>query len=93
MSKTVNFEEAQKPVILASNYTITHTTDDGKTIVFELDGEEMLETHCPVCGRKHAISLGEALSGGEFDLYSTHVYCFECSAKRAAERESTDQSK
>ena len=35
-------------------------------------------THCPVCGREHAVDIVETFRGGFADLYGTSVYCPEC---------------
>lgn len=98
MSKTVNFEDikTRMDAPLASGYTIFHKNEDGKLVaVYEFDGDEVIATTCPQCGRAHQMSLSVffEIVGTEFDLYGTSVYCSECSAKRVAEREGTDQPK
>lgn len=47
--------------------------------------EENTFTVCPMCGNEHAVDLSEIFSGGDADLYSTAVYCHDCSRRRAAE--------
>lgn len=50
------------------------------TITTELTDENVF-TQCPECGTEHVIDLADVfLNGG--DLYSTAIYCAECSAKR-----------
>lgn len=39
-------------------------------------------TKCPGCGREHAVDLTEIFKGGDACIYSTAVYCPECSEKR-----------
>lgn len=87
MEKTIDFKEAQKPVILASTYTLLHTDDDGQVTCLELNGEERVVTRCPECGQEHSMSLDSfhhlAASEG-FDLYGTSLLCALCSAARNA---------
>lgn len=47
--------------------------------------EDNVYTTCPRCGKEHKVDLCDILGGGDADLYSTNVYCPECSAERAAE--------
>ena len=42
-------------------------------------------TYCPQCGKVHPVDLIEmAQSFPDFDLFSTAVYCKECSQRREA---------
>lgn len=49
--------------------------------------DDNVYTICGHCGREHKVDLVDILSTGEADLYSTSVYCPECSAKCAARSE------
>lgn len=50
----------------------------GKKLVIS---EDNVFTVCPRCGREHSVDLQDILMGGEADLYSTSVYCADCSRK------------
>ncbi len=50
-------------------------------IITELTDENVF-TICPECGTEFAIDLADVFFGGDVDLYSTAIYCAECSAKR-----------
>lgn len=63
-------------------FYIKHESD-GVTVKAEITGENVF-TICPECGREHAVDLSELFKGGGADLYSTAVYCPECSAKRVS---------
>lgn len=45
--------------------------------------EDNVFTTCPGCGAEHCVELDDILKSGEADIYSTCVYCEECSKKRA----------
>lgn len=53
---------------------------EGCEIKAEITDENVF-TVCPVCGKEHAIDLAEILSDGESDLFSTQIFCAECSKK------------
>ena len=40
-------------------------------------------TQCPECGKEQCVDLTHLISFGEVDLYSTVMYCHECSVERA----------
>jgi transcription elongation factor Elf1 len=48
--------------------------------------DENVYTICPVCGKEHQVDLQELLTTGEADLYSTSVFCKECSEKHISEK-------
>lgn len=50
------------------------------TITTELTDENVF-TICPECGKEFEIDLHDVFSN-DGDLYSTAIYCAECSAKR-----------
>lgn len=50
------------------------------TITTELTDENVF-TICPECGKEFEIDLHDVFSN-DGDLYSTSIYCAECSAKR-----------
>ena len=54
---------------------------DGVTIKAEI--ADNVFTLCPQCGREHAVDLSETFPDGDVDLYSTQVFCAECSMRRA----------
>lgn len=41
--------------------------------------EDNVVTYCPGCGKEIAMDLTELLQSGDHDLYSTRVYCAQCS--------------
>lgn len=41
--------------------------------------EDNVYTVCPQCGREHSVDLQDILSVPDADLYSTSVYCEDCS--------------
>ena len=41
--------------------------------------EDNVYTVCPKCGREHSVDLQDILSAPDADLYSTSVYCEDCS--------------
>lgn len=43
--------------------------------------EDNVYTICPECGKEHVVDLVEVISSGDTDLYSTQVYCRECSER------------
>lgn len=53
----------------------------GATIRTEITSENVFCV-CPECGVEHAVDLVDILSTGG-DLFSTAVYCPECSKERA----------
>lgn len=54
--------------------------NDETAIITELTGENVF-TFCPECGKEFEIDLHDVFSN-DGDLYSTAIYCAECSAKR-----------
>ncbi len=54
--------------------------NDETTITTELTDENVFII-CPECGKEFAIDLYDVFSN-DGDLYSTSIYCAECSAKR-----------
>lgn len=41
--------------------------------------EDNVYTVCPKCGREHTVDIQDVLSTPDADLYSTSVYCEDCS--------------
>lgn len=84
MSNVINFKEAQKPVVLACDYYMHYSTEDGASHSVKLTGEEYFTTSCPECGKEHRIDFYEfcSIMGNDGDLYGTMMYCAECSAKK-----------
>ncbi|MDE5569641.1 MAG: hypothetical protein K2I82_03175 [Ruminococcus sp.] len=61
-------------------YYVKTKINEETTLTTELTDENVF-TQCPECGKEFAIDLTDVfLNGG--DLYSTVIYCVECSAKR-----------
>ena len=56
-----------------------------------IEGDPVFTTR-PACRREHAVDLQEILEGGSADLYSTAVYCEECSARRESVRQGPDST-
>ena len=54
--------------------------NDSMEISIEITDENVF-CHCPMCGSEVSVDIGEILSDGESDLYSTAVFCDECSKK------------
>lgn len=44
--------------------------------------EDNVLTDCAGCGKEHPVDLWDVFESGG-DLYSTYVYCHECTVKRA----------
>ena len=65
-------------------YVKTKISDEA-TINTEITGENVF-TICPLCGKEHAVGdISELFGKGDFDLYSTAVYCRECAENRLKE--------
>ena len=78
MKKIVEFES--KPTALAAAYYPTYTAEDGTAQKLSLTGDETISTICPGCGCGHAMSFDEfilSIHGG--DIWSTQMYCGQCS--------------
>ena len=41
--------------------------------------DENVFTTCPECGTEIEVDIAELLETGECDMYSTQIYCSECS--------------
>lgn len=54
--------------------------NDETTITTELTDENVY-TQCPECGKEFSVDLYDVFSNGG-DLYSTAIYCAECSAEK-----------
>lgn len=54
----------------------------GRTVKTEITDESVF-TKCPECGREIPVDLAEILFDGEGDLFSTHIICSRCTAKRS----------
>lgn len=61
-------------------YYVKTKINDETTITTELTDENVF-TKCPECGKEFAIDLYDVFSN-DGDLYSTAIYCADCSAKR-----------
>ena len=57
---------------------------EGVTIQSEIT--DNVFTVCPVCGTEHRVDLDCILKCEHTDLYSTNVYCEECTKRREQER-------
>lgn len=44
--------------------------------------DDNVYTICPECGKEHHVDLHDILSAEHADLYSTSVYCYDCSERR-----------
>ena len=55
---------------------------EGVTLRTEINSENVF-TVCPECGVEHMVDLVDILTTGDADLYSTQVFCHDCSKKRA----------
>ena len=56
-----------------SDYYVKGTTEAGEPVILPIEDDNVF-THCPDCGREHAVDLVEIASGGDFDLYGSAVY-------------------
>ena len=68
-----------------SDYFVKGTTEAGEPVTLPLEDDNVF-THCPDCGKEHAVDLVGIASSGDFDLYGTAVYCQTCTKKRRKER-------
>lgn len=85
MSKTIDFNEAQKskavPTFETGTYTMTWE-ENGKARRHKLTGDERIWTECQVCGKEHELHLEEftSIMGTDgHNIYDTRVNCLECS--------------
>jgi len=68
-------------------YYVKSQITDECSIYTEITDENVF-TICPNCGVEHQIDLVDLIQSGEFCLFSTAIYCKECSDKcRLTERE------
>ncbi len=67
-----------------SDYYVKGTTETGEPVAMPIEDDNVF-THCPDCGREHAVDLVEIASSGDFDLYSSSVCCEDCTRKRRGE--------
>lgn len=58
-------------------FYVREAVNDAVTITVEISDENVFGI-CPGCGCEVCVDLGEILSDGESDLYSTRVYCESC---------------
>lgn len=90
MSEIIDINMAkrpERPIVLFSTYTLTHTDDTGTAHKLELTGDETVTTHCPECDAEVTLTLLELaniMAGGEFDFYGTSVLCRPCTKNRRA---------
>lgn len=84
MEKTINFEDAKKPVVTSGVYTL-NCMHNGEVIAVELYGNETITTGCPECGCSHQMHILDfcRMAAEDFEFYGTSVLCRECSTKRA----------
>jgi len=83
LKNIINFNESQKPVVLASTYHMNYKTEDGTTHQIELTGDETFTTACPVCGREHTLEFDDfiiVMTDG--CVQGVSVFCPACSKKR-----------
>lgn len=48
-------------------------------------------TVCPSCGVEHKVELDDILRSEDADLYSTKIYCGECSRRRVEQRHAEEE--
>ena len=65
-------------------YAVQNWLDRGSLVILPIEDDNVF-THCPDCGREHAVDLVEIASGGDFDLYGSAVCCEDCTRKRRGE--------
>ena len=61
-------------------YYVKTKINEETAITTEITDENVF-TQCPECGKEFNVDLYDVFSNGG-DLYSTAIYCAECSAKR-----------
>lgn len=64
-------------------FYVKEKINDVMEISVEINDENVFCT-CPSCRREVNVDLSEVFADGEGDLYSTSVYCNECSEKITA---------
>lgn len=69
-----------------SDYYVKGTTKAGEPVTLPIEDDNVF-THCPRCGKEHAVDIVELASSGDFDLYGSAVYCRDCTAGREPREE------
>lgn len=64
-----------------SNYFVKGTAKAGEPVTLPIEDDNVF-THCPDCGKEHAVDIVELAGGGDFDLYGSSVFCEACTKKR-----------
>jgi len=83
MAEIIDFNESQKPVVLASTYCMNYKTGDGISHQIELTGDENFTAVCPGCGQEHILEFDDFLRiMGDGCFWGSSVFCPACSEKR-----------
>lgn len=64
-----------------SDYYVKGTTKAGEPVTLSIEDDNVF-THCPDCGKEHAVDLMGIASSGGFDLYGSSVFCEACTKNR-----------
>lgn len=61
-------------------FYVKERLNDALEISIEISDENVF-CHCPMCGNEVLVDIAEILGDGESDLFSTAIFCSECSKK------------
>jgi hypothetical protein len=61
-------------------FYVKEKISDSMEVSMEINYENVF-CICPSCGCEVKVDLSEVFADGEVDLYSTSIYCSECSKK------------
>lgn len=61
-------------------FYVKESLNDVMEISIEITDENVF-CHCPMCSTEVSVDIAAVFSDGEGDLYSTSVYCSDCSKK------------
>lgn len=61
-------------------FYVKESLNDAMDISIEITDENVF-CHCPLCSTEVSVDIAAIFHDGEGDLYSTSVYCSDCSKK------------
>jgi len=83
-------KEADKEVIISTAYYLCRSDESGKEVYREpITGDEHIKTTCPECGKEFWLDIYEFfdIASHAFCFHGTMLFCSECSAKRAKQKQ------
>ena len=61
-------------------FYVKESLNDAMDVSIEITDENVF-CHCPMCSTEVSVDIAAVFCDGEGDLYSTSVYCNDCSKK------------